>query len=299
MASSRRCPGPAELRSGASAAGVGGLLVAVALLAGLPAPGEAQTMRTVTKVRSVTDEKNLEVNVVYGAGTLEIGAGDPDVLYRARIRYDEEVFEPVTESREGHLRLGVRSHRDFSLSGLRSHSNGEFDLELAPGLPLDLELEFGAVDAEIDLGGLSITGLEVATGASQTELDFSSPNPVEARTVRIALGAAALTATDLGNLNARRIEVKGGVGDVALGFGGEWRRNAEVGVEMGLGSVRLEFPEELGVRIRKETFLTSFDPEGLTKRGDTYTSPNWDDAERRVTVEVTGALGAVNVRWMR
>ena len=43
---------------------------------------------------------------------------------------------------------------------------------------MDLELEFGAVRADIDLGGLSLTTLSVETGASESLLDVSLPNPI-------------------------------------------------------------------------------------------------------------------------
>jgi hypothetical protein len=93
--------------------------------------------------------------------------------------------------------------------------------------------------------------------------------------------------------------VDAGVGNVVLGFQGDWQGDAEVSVEMGLGALELRFPEGLGVRLVKDTFLTSLDSEGLVKRGDSYYSLDWEEAENQITVTVDAAFGSINVVWVR
>ena len=88
-----------------------------------------------------------------------------------------------------------------------------------------------------------------------------------------------------------------GVGDLTIDLTGEWRRDADVKVTMGLGSRQLVFPEGLGVKHERKTFLTSVDTQGLVKRGDSYYSLDWETAEHRVTVRVEAAFVSVDVRW--
>ena len=152
--------------------------------------------------------------------------------------------------------------------------------------------------ADLDLGGLALTDLHLSTGASESEVDVSEPNTARIRTARFEVGAAEFTARNLGNLNADRIEVDAGVGSLTLGLDGRWRRDAEVSVDMGLGSLELLVPEGLGVRLRKDSFLTSLDSEGLVKRGDVYESLDFDDADRRVTIDIDAAFGSVAVVWI-
>jgi len=164
---------------------------------------------------------------------------------------------------------------------------------------MDLDLEFGAVQGDLDLGGLSLTRLELSTGASESTVDISEGNPLEMERASFEVGAADFTARHLGNLNAERIEVDAGVGEVTLWFNGEWRRDARVHVKMGLGALELRFPEGLGVKLTKNSFLTSLDSEGLVKRGDAYYSLDWDRADRQVTVDLDAAFGSVKVVWVR
>ena len=98
--------------------------------------------------------------------------------------------------------------------------SGEFDLELSTEVAMDLQMDFGAVKADFDLGGLRLTDLGLTTGASQTQVDVSEPNPVQMDVAQFEVGAAEFTARRLGNLNARSIRVDAGVGDITLDFTG-------------------------------------------------------------------------------
>lgn len=273
------------------------LLAALTVLAGADA-AEAQSWRSVTMSRQVTDRGPLDVRVKYGAGRFTVGSTADGALYRMRLRYDEDSFEPQAEYDAGRLRLGLEGGaRSVSLG--RGRSGGELDLELARGVPMDLRLEFGAVRAELDLGGLDLTDLALSTGASESIVEVSRPNRERMRSARFEVGAAEFTARHLGNLNAERIEIDAGVGEVILWFNGEWRRDARVSIDMGLGALELRVPEGLGVRLTKESFLTSLDSQGLVKRGDSYYSLDWERAERKVTIDLNAAFGSVKVVWVR
>jgi len=274
------------------------LLCVVSLLAGLPATGAAQSWRTVSMSRQFSGEANLDVRVRYGAGRLDIRPGDPGSLYRMQLRYDEETFEPVARYEGNRLDLGVESIRNH-IDWPGDRDSGEMELYLARDVPMDLDLEFGAVRAVLDLGGLQMTHLELSTGASESRVSFSEPNPVRMRNATFEVGAADFQVRDLGNLNAETISVDAGVGNVVLSFTGEWRGDSDVSVDMGLGALELRFPEGLGVRVVKDTFLTSLNSEGLVKRGDSYYSVDWEEAENRVTVTVDAAFGSIDVVWVR
>ncbi len=271
-------------------------VAAAAALLALPLVAEGQDWKTVTMSQRLDGEDDVRVSVRYGAGLFSIRSVDGGLLYRMHLEYDEDRFEPVAEYSGNRLELGVETRR----RGLDIDTDeaGELRLELARGIPMDLDLEFGAVKAELDLGGLALTDLDLRTGASESEVDVSEPNPSRIGTARFEVGAAEFTARNLGNLNADRIEVDAGVGSINLGLEGRWQRDAHLDIDMGLGSLELRIPEGLGIRLRKDSFLTSLDSQGLVKRGDVYESLDWDHADRRVTIELDAAFGSVSVVWV-
>ena len=273
-------------------------LLATGLLAaatGIPVQG--QTWRSVTMSRQLAEEKELDVRVKFGAGQLSIRPGEADVLYRMHLRYDEDAFSPVAEYEGNILKLGI----DAENRGIRwgKKEGQEMELFLARNVPMKLDLEFGAVRADLDLGGIQMTQLELSTGASDSRIEFSEPNPIRMTKADFEVGAADFHLRTLGNLNAQEINVDAGVGNIVLDFQGQWQGDAHVTVDFGLGALELRFPEGLGVQLVKDTFLTSLDSEGLVKRGDTYQSPDWEEAPYKVTVEVDAAFGSIDVVWVR
>ncbi len=272
---------------------VGGVL-ALGLILAVPATGGAQEWEQLSASRKVSDRAPMDVRVRYGVGRLQIRPGDPGTLYRMELRFDREHFAPVIEHRPGRLELGTETRgRNLNLKG--HQDGGELDLELSPDVPMDLVLEFGAVRASVDLGGLELTDLEVATGASESTLDFSRPTRGNVRTAELNVGAADFLARNLGNLRAERLEVGAGVGEVTLDFGGEWTRDMRVDVSMGLGALELRVPEDLGVTLHKDSFLTSLEAEGLERDGDLYRSANWTSARHKLTIELDAAFGSIRV----
>lgn len=264
----------------------------------LPSGVRGQTWEDLSASRKVSGESAVDVRVKYGVGRFQVRPGDPGTLYRMNLRYDAEKFEPVVDYGGRRLELGVETvGRNLNIRGDRD--GGEMELELSPAVALDLVMEFGAVRANLDLGGLNLTDLELSTGASETTLDFSRPTQGRIRTAEFSVGAADFQAENLGNLRADRLEVEAGVGQVTLGFGGEWTRDMQVTVSMGLGALELRVPDGVGVRLEKESFLTSLEAEGFTQEGNSYLSGNWNTAERRLTVDVEAAFGSIRVSRIR
>ena len=54
--------------------------------------------------------------------------------------------------------------------------------------PLDLDLQLGAAEARLNVGGLAVSRMRVETGAADARLNFSEPNKTEMRRLDIQLG---------------------------------------------------------------------------------------------------------------
>ncbi len=254
---------------------------------------QAAQQKTVTWSRQATGEQRLEVNVSYGAGELTLGRADSDLLYHARFDYDEDFVTPSVDYAGGRLDLGISSHNNRGFKGRSASSL--LDLRLSRDVPMDLNLDFGAGSASLNLSGLPLRSLEVNTGASASEIRVDEVNPERLESASVNVGAAELSLHGIGNLNADRVTVKAGLGSVTLGLDGEWPRDARITVGMGLGALTIRVPESLGVHIRRENFLTSINAEGFTRNGRSYRSTNWETADRRVEVDISAALGAIEI----
>jgi hypothetical protein len=279
------------------AARLAGAAVLAAMLAACHT-ADAQRMRGTTSARQLQDERRVNVEVEYGAGRLRVAPSRGDLLYRMELRYDDEQFRPVTEYDRGagRLKLGMesREHRGRHRGDRDQHAT----IELTPRIPLALSLAFGAGEAQVELGGLALEDVSLQTGASHTVVSFSQPNRVAARRVKVEAGAAEVRVSGLGNTRAPRFEFSGGMGETTLDFGGAWTRSATAEINMGVGSVRLRLPRALGVRVTRDSFLSSFDAGGLVKRGDAWYSRNYDQARHKLDISIHAAVGSVEVDWI-
>lgn len=260
-------------------------------------PANAQDWRSISSVRRFADEETLHIELEYGAGELRITPAESGVLYRARIRYNAENFEPRLSYDNGRLDIGLEGTNkglNFDFKG----DGAQLALALGSEAALDLDLAFGAVEANIELGGLRLRELNLATGASETRITISRPNPLRASEVSFHIGAADFIARGLGNIHADRIRLEGGVGDITLDFTGLWRGDTDLDVDLGVGSLTLRLPRHVGVRVTRDGFLTSFDDDGFRERNGVYFSENWETAEYQLTIDIDTALSDINVQWV-
>jgi Cell wall-active antibiotics response 4TMS YvqF/N-terminal domain of toast_rack, DUF2154 len=259
---------------------------------------DAQRMRSTTSARQLQGETRANVELEYGAGRLRVSPTRGDLLYRMELRYDDAQFRPVTDydRAAGTLKLGVesREHRGRH----HRHDDQHATIELTPRVPLELRLAFGAGEADVELGGLALQDVHLQTGASRTNVSFGAPNRVAARRVKVEAGAAEVRVSGLGNTRSPRFEFSGGMGETTLDFGGAWTRSATAQIDMGVGSVRLRIPRTLGVRIVRDSFLSSFDAGGMVKRGNAWYSRNYEQARYKLDISIHAAVGSIEVDWI-
>jgi predicted membrane protein len=118
---------------------------------------------------------------------------------------------------------------------------------------------------------------------------------VRLEALTIEAGAASLDARGLANANTSSVRVRGGVGDLTLGFDGVWTQDMALDASVALGRLTLLVPREIGIHISVTQVLGSLEQTGMEKRSDGYYSANWDSAKYRLRVKVQTVLGTVQV----
>jgi len=261
---------------------------------------QAQAMRPFTTFRQLHGETRLNARVEYGAGSLRIEPGQPGELYRMNLSYDEARFVPVSDF-DASSRTVVLGLRAAGQGGVRVVSSNQLkqlaSIAISPRADLALDLSLGAVDADVELGGLRISDLDLKTGASRATVRFSRPNGMRCRRATFSAGAAEVSVFGLGNSRCDEIAFEGGMGRVLLDFTGSWTSSAHVVVRMAVGELTLRLPRQVGVKVTMDKFLATFESAGLARRGDAFQSSNYDGAPRHLDLEISTAVGGVRVEW--
>lgn len=283
------------IRAATARTAVAAAVVAV-IAPATPATAGAQSWRTLDVSRQLADSAPSSVEVVYGTGSLGVRAAPTGLLYHMQLRYDAERAKPrhTFDAAARSLSLGVQ-RSDVRFTGRKEGESGRLLLELSRVAPLDLALDLGAVEADVDLTGLRLRRLKFESGASDANLRFDSLNATTMELFEISLGAANFRGTRLANANAAEIRVDAGIGNVELDMGGEWTSDIELEVEVSFGVVTIHVPADVGIRASHRKVLGGFEGDGLVERDGAWVSTNWDSAPRKLRITAETVLGKLKI----
>jgi predicted membrane protein len=199
--------------------------------------------------RSVDLDKSEKVRVVIkmAFGELNVGGGT-DKLLEADFGYTDAALKPHVQYRSS---AGVGDLTVETRAGSPSGGSlkNRWDLRLNDRVPVDLRVELGAGEADMNVGTLSIRSAEVMVGAGTLRLDLRG-NPVKDYSVRVTGGVGDATVylpKDVG-VSAK---ASGGLGEVSvrgLHKSGESYRNdawdragvrIRLDIQGGVGSIKL------------------------------------------------------------
>jgi uncharacterized protein DUF2154 len=225
-----------------------GLIVAL-LLASCGPRARVGALRTESQSVQLGDAKSVRVKIDMGAGDLHVTGGAARLL-EADFNYNVAALKPDVQYAGG--TLVVRQPEVNGLPGLRNIADfrNEWGLRLYDEVPMDLSVNMGAGTGDLELNGLSLTGLDVTAGAGEYTIDLTGnwtrdmdvtidsgaayinlrlPRDIGAR-VEVAEGPHTIDATGLTNDGGVYTNAAYGVSDVTL----------HVHMEAGIGGINLE-----------------------------------------------------------
>ena len=259
-------------------------------------------MVSMNQSQPLGNEKSLDSNIRFDIGSLEIkGGAKSGPLYSMYLEYDKASYTPdVNYSPEfgaGRLSLNLETmHR----GGIHRHEHGNtLRLAFNNSVPLNLDLNTGVGDARLSLSGMKIARIRFESGVGGGRMSVYEPNSIPCESILIKNGVGRIEAVGLGNLNFRELEFEGGIGGANLDFTGEWKQNADVRIQVGLGGVNLVMPRDIGVRLDAEKhFLNGVQLERFQQRDTYYYSDNYEKATIKVSVRVVAGIGGLKVTWI-
>lgn len=273
---------------------------AALLLTASPLTG--QDWRSIRASRQVHGEQQLQADVEFASGTFRLTPGQPGALYRAEMEYDADYFNAMNEYDPQRRRLHLSVTPDEIRRGIELDEDAPqfIRLELSPAVPVSLDLQFGAARADVQLGGLMLHAAEIKTGASESVISFGSPNRSLCTRFDVVVGGAEFRLEGLGNARCSKISLTGGAGEMVADFTGAWPAGTRTvtAIKLGVGSLLLRLPDNVGVLVDVTRIFASFDATGFEKRGSLYVSPNYDRATAFLEIDLDTALSAINVEWV-
>jgi len=240
------------------------------------------------------EAESATVVVVFGAGELGIEAGSSDQLFSGHFIYNVERWAPEVTHESDVLTVeqgGTREDWGIPTGNIRN----EWELKFSPEIPLNLDVEIGAGDGELDFTGLQLAELDLDLGAGDFEVRFDEPNEAQMSLLTLDAGASKLEVSGIGHAGPERLKIQGGVGDITLDFTGAWPRSSDVQIAAGVGSVTLRLPDDVGVQVDTEGGLTNVDVSGLRRTGDVYVNDAFGEVATELRIQLTAGVGSIRL----
>ena len=254
----------------------------------------------------------IDVDLEYALGKLTLNANDKRDLISGYIRYYPDQIQPEvsyeTLGSRGIFSVAITTNEDLDnevhfnwdkfswKDNLGEHVNNELNFSLPPELPMELKLDLGLGDAELDFSRLYLTDVNLDCGLSDVIVRFDEPNGVACDRLSIDTGLGKLKALGLQYLRARDIYIKVGLGSANIDFSGKLDQNVSLNIDVGLGSLELKLPRNANIRANiTDNFLSHVDTDELIQRQGEWVSPTWNEDRPTIELDIDVGMGSVDL----
>jgi N-terminal domain of toast_rack, DUF2154/LiaI-LiaF-like transmembrane region len=193
--------------------------------------------------------KRVSADIDFPAGSVSLSGGSSKLL-DASFDYDDYLGKPTVDysvsGDQGQLNLRQGDEDHMNWGGSRRDN---WDLRFASGVPLDLRINMGAGQSNLQMSQINLSRLEVHIGAGELHLDLTGPRTSDLdATIQGGVGSATIRLPK--NVGVR-VNAHGGIGSVnahGLQRDGDAYINAAYGktpatinlsVEGGVGEINL------------------------------------------------------------
>jgi hypothetical protein len=232
-------------------------IIILALAAVVAACDEPGSLQTETKSVALEGAARAEISLNMGAGELRVRGAEQEALLEGSFEFNRERLRPkIDYSRfedKGILHVGHARRNSIPFGRVRNR----WDLSLSKAVPLDLSIDLGAGESDIDLRGLDLQRVDIDMGVGEVKLNLQGPH---GRSFNVKIdGGVGSGKIYLPSEVGVRVKVSGGIGSVdAHGLtkqSGVWINGAygtspvtvEVDIDAGIGSLdlRCESPNRI------------------------------------------------------
>jgi hypothetical protein len=229
-------------------------------------------LRTESDAIDLDDAESVRVDIDMAAGELNADGGTSKLL-EADFTYNVEELKPEVTYGGGTLSIQTPDVGETitSLWDIDDYRN-EWTLLFNEGVPIDMTIDMGAGEADLELGSLSLTRLDLNAGAGNISLNLSDSD--------------SLT----------RLDVDSGAGIISIDLTGEWQGDLDADIKGGVGELTLRLPSGVGVRVQIEGGLVNVDNSGMIKDGNDYVNNAYGESDVTLRIDISAGVGQINLR---
>jgi len=154
------------------------------------------------------DAKEVNVHLTMGAGQMKVGSGTHKLM-QGYFTYTVPSWKPDLNYGAGDLTVAQPKNHSVHIG----NNKYEWDLRFAQDIPLNFHVNFGAGEAQLDLGSLTLRHVSVDMGVGSLKLDLRGiPKQDYDVTINGGVGEAVVHVPSTVGVYA---EASGGIGEIS------------------------------------------------------------------------------------
>ncbi len=249
-------------------------------------------------VQRLDGAESLDVTVKLTASNAEFSAIQDDrYALRGEYTLGENLVPTLSYQRDGTRGILNVEQAEWSFPFGDGQSTGDITLGLTAAVPLDLTVQTGFNETNLDLSGLTLNSLRITGGVGKVTVTLPEHGTGLRVYVTGGVGELIVNApTDSSAMDLQSLEVSGGVGAIRLTLPNQG--DFAVNVNSALGEVTIRVPQGLFASLRFDSGLAD-----LKMSNDRFERiddqrwqiPGFDTATNRAEIHITAGVGSVTI----
>lgn len=222
----------------------------------------------------LANAKEVKSDISFFAGELYMDANSKK-LVECYYGYKDLFIVPYMMYKEvdgmGYLTIKSKREKTEQLDN-RSDEN-KWKLELNRNIKNDVSIELMAGVANINLEGAKITNFVFKMTAGESKINLK-------------------------NTSVPKIRLNMVAGETNINLSGKWLNDCDAQIKGGVGQINVKVPFGVGVKIHASGLLGEVNIPFFQKEGRVYTNDAWGKTKHSITLEISGAIGEINVEMV-
>lgn len=226
------------------------------------------------KSLALTSAKEVKSEIAFFAGELYMDANSKKMVecyygYKDLYIVPYMIYKEV--DRIGYLTIKSKREKNEQLDN-RSDDN-KWKLQINKKVRNDVSIELMAGIAHINLSGANLSNFAFKMTAGESHINLRNTSVPKIRCNMVA-------------------------GETTLDLSGKWKNDCDAEIKGGVGQINVKVPFGTGVKIHVSGLLGEVNVPFFNKSNRTYTNDAWGKSKHSITLDISGAIGEINVEMV-
>ena len=229
--------------------------------------GELKTERQSVEVG---EAKSASVKLGLGVGDVKLHGGAANLM-DATFTYNLPEWKPEVKYEVSNSAGKLTVTQPKTQGQIKGKTKNKWDIGLKNDFPLSLSVDMGVGNCVADLGGLSVSSLEVNQGVGDIKV-LSGDRP-----------------------HLAKLDLNSGVGNIEVDLTCIWTQSLDSTIDVGVGGIKIRLPRDVGVRVEVDKGLGRMNAGGLRKQGDAYVNDAYGKSSITLSIKASVGVGDIDV----